>query len=175
MFLNDSEEMIKRSHITSDTVIINQCDEEGYKEEHIGNAFVRTFSVKERGLTKSRNLAISKSVADVCIICDDDEVFSQGYDEAVQRAYSSLPQADIIIFDMAQRPHKWGDSIKKLGYRDIMSVSSWQITFRREKLLAKGVVVLTAKEKIRLLPALNIPMEQLKKAVAIMKDVLAEE
>ena len=44
-----------------------------------------------------------------------------------------------------------------------------------EKLLAKGVVVLTAKEKIRLLPALNIPMEQLKKAVAIMKDVLAEE
>ena len=44
-----------------------------------------------------------------------------------------------------------------------------------EKLLAKGVVVLTAKEKIRLLPALNIPMEQLKKAIAIMKDVLAEE
>ena len=44
-----------------------------------------------------------------------------------------------------------------------------------EKLLAKGVVVITAKEKIRLLPALNIPMEQLKKAVAIMKDVLAEE
>lgn len=44
-----------------------------------------------------------------------------------------------------------------------------------EKLLAKGVVVLTAKEKIRLLPALNIPMDQLKKAVAIMKDVLAEE
>ena len=126
MFLNDSEEMIKRSHITSDTVIINQCDEDGYKEEHIGDAFVRTFSVKERGLTKSRNLAISKSVADVCIICDDDEVFSQRYEEAVQKAYSSLPQADIIIFDMAQRPHKWGDSIKKLGYRDIMSVSSWQ-------------------------------------------------
>ena len=134
MFLNDSEEMIKRSHITSDTVIINQCNEDGYKEEHIGDAFVRTFSVKERGLTKSRNLAISKSVADVCIICDDDEVFSQGYEEAVQEAYSSLPQADIIIFDMAQRPHKWGDSIKKLGYRDIMSVSSWQITFRNVRI-----------------------------------------
>ena len=79
MFLNDSEEMIKRSHITSDTIIINQCDEDGYKEEHIGSAFVRTFSVKERGLTKSRILAISESVAVVCIICDDDEVFSQGY------------------------------------------------------------------------------------------------
>ena len=39
MFLSDSEEMIKRSHITSDTVIINQCDEDGYKEENIGAAF----------------------------------------------------------------------------------------------------------------------------------------
>ncbi|MFR4023002.1 MAG: hypothetical protein ACLTZI_08280 [[Eubacterium] siraeum] len=32
MFLNDSEEMIKRSHITSDTIIVNQCDEDGYKK-----------------------------------------------------------------------------------------------------------------------------------------------
>lgn len=42
------------------------------------------------------------------------------------------------------------------------------------KLLEKGIVVLTAKEKIRLLPALNIPMDLLKKAVAIIKEVVAE-
>ena len=83
MFLSDSEEMIKRSHITSDTVIINQCDEDGYKEEKIDNALIRTFSTKDRGLTRSRNMAISKSQADVCIICDDDEIFSDGYEKAV--------------------------------------------------------------------------------------------
>ncbi len=38
-----------------------------------------------------------------------------------------------------------------------------------EKLLEKGLLVTTAKEKIRLLPALNIPMEQLKAAVEIIK------
>lgn len=43
------------------------------------------------------------------------------------------------------------------------------------KLLEKGVVVLTAKNKIRLLPALNIPMDQLQKAVSILKEVLAED
>ncbi len=37
----------------------------------------------------------------------------------------------------------------------------------------KGVLVLTAKTKVRLLPPLNIPMEQLKKAVAVIKEVLA--
>lgn len=140
MFLSDSKEMIKRSHITSDTVIINQCDEENYKEENICNALLRTFSVTDRGLTKSRNLAISKSQADICIICDDDEIFNDGYEKAVSSAYDALPDADIIIFDMVDRPLKWGNSIKSLGYIDLMSVSSWQITFRREKLLASGVL-----------------------------------
>lgn len=140
MFLSDSKEMIKRSHITSDTVIINQCNEENYKEENICNALIRTFSVIDRGLTKSRNLAISKSQADICIICDDDEIFNEGYEKAVLSAYDALPDADIIIFDMVDRPLKWGNSIKRLGYIDLMSVSSWQITFRREKLLASGVL-----------------------------------
>ncbi len=35
--------------------------------------------------------------------------------------------------------------------------------------MKKGVLVLTAKDKVRLLPALNIPMEQLEKAVAVIK------
>lgn len=39
-----------------------------------------------------------------------------------------------------------------------------------QMLLERGVLVTTAKEKLRLLPALNIPMEQLKQAVQIIKD-----
>ena len=37
--------------------------------------------------------------------------------------------------------------------------------------MERGVLVIKAKEKVRLLPALNIPMEQLKQAVAVLKDV----
>ena len=37
----------------------------------------------------------------------------------------------------------------------------------------KGVIVIKAKDKLRLLPALNIPMEQLKKAVAVIKECCA--
>ncbi len=39
----------------------------------------------------------------------------------------------------------------------------------------KGVLVIKAKDKLRLLPALNIPMEQLQKAVAVIKSVLRAE
>lgn len=42
------------------------------------------------------------------------------------------------------------------------------------KCLEKGVVCLSAKNKVRLLPALNIPQEQLEKAITILADVIGE-
>ena len=38
----------------------------------------------------------------------------------------------------------------------------------------RGVLVIKAKHKVRLLPALNIPMEQLKKAIKTLKEVIEE-
>ena len=40
------------------------------------------------------------------------------------------------------------------------------------KCTENGVLCLTAKDKVRLLPALNIPMETLKKAIAVLKDAI---
>ena len=36
--------------------------------------------------------------------------------------------------------------------------------------MARGVLVIKAKNKVRLLPALNIPFKQLKKAIEIVKE-----
>lgn len=44
-----------------------------------------------------------------------------------------------------------------------------------EKCAMRGVLCLKAKDKLRLLPPLNIPMEQLKTAVETIKSVCAEE
>ncbi|MBQ8620924.1 MAG: aspartate aminotransferase family protein [Oscillospiraceae bacterium] len=41
--------------------------------------------------------------------------------------------------------------------------------------MERGVLCLTAKDKVRLLPALNIPMEQLKQAIEVIKTVCKED
>ena len=41
--------------------------------------------------------------------------------------------------------------------------------------MAHGVLVISAKNKVRLLPALNIPMAQLEQAIGVLKDVCAGE
>ncbi len=43
------------------------------------------------------------------------------------------------------------------------------------KCIEKGVLCLTAKTKVRLLPALNIPMDTLKKAIDVIMEVCSEE
>ena len=42
------------------------------------------------------------------------------------------------------------------------------------KCLERGVLCLTAKDKVRLLPALNIPMDDLCRALDVLKEVCAE-
>ena len=41
--------------------------------------------------------------------------------------------------------------------------------------MAEGVLVIKAKDKVRLLPPLNITMEQLEKAVAVIKTACEKE
>ena len=43
------------------------------------------------------------------------------------------------------------------------------------KCIEDGVLCLTAKDKVRLLPALNIPMDVLKEALEVIKEVAAKE
>lgn len=131
--------LVHASRLTGDVVMINQCNREDYAEYPTEHGFVRMFSTRQRGLTKSRNMAIAKAQADVCLICDDDEEFVPGYEEAILNAYEQLPQADVIIFKMVNYPTSFSDEVQRLRFPKTMKVSSWQISFRREKLLSSGV------------------------------------
>lgn len=133
------DDIIGRSGIKSDTLVVNQCGEDGYREFRHGDNDIRIFSVNDTGLTKSRNFAIRKSTADICLLCDDDEVFADRYEEEILTAYKEMPEADVIIFDIGNRRARWGDMPRKLGYFDLMHVASWQISFRRESLVNSDV------------------------------------
>ena len=138
MYQNDAG-LVHASNITGGCVVSNQCDWDGYAEHLTEKGIVRMFSTRQRGLTKSRNEAIRKARADICLLCDDDECFISDYEEVILNAYQQLPYADIIIFKMANRQPSFPDQIMELRFPKTMKVSSWQISFRREKLLEAGV------------------------------------
>ena len=132
--------LIRSSNIKCDTVIINQCDEQKTVCESIGKSNVKMICTTERGLSKSRNLAIINSDADICILCDDDEVFEDGFEQNLVKAYKTIKDADIIAVKMKNMPAHFPDRVKKLGTLDLFHISSWQISFRRESLIKSGVL-----------------------------------
>lgn len=131
--------LVRRSQITGDVVVVNQCDCTDYREYRTAAGCARIYSVTERGLCRSRNMAIAKAQADICQLCDDDEVFVPDYAAKICAAYESLPQADVIIFKMTNRKPSFPDKVRRLRFPMTAKVSSWQISFRRERLLAAGV------------------------------------
>jgi glycosyltransferase involved in cell wall biosynthesis len=131
--------LVARSNITGNVLVINQCDTEDYKEYPTKKGIAKIYSTCDRGLTKSRNMAIEKSDADICMLCDDDEVFCDDYAQKIICAYKNFPQADVIIFKMVNRPCSLGNTPKRIKFPKTMKVSSWQISFKRESLIKTGV------------------------------------
>lgn len=131
--------LIQKSQITGDAVMVNQCGREGYAEYPTERGLARIYDSGDRGLTKSRNLAIEQSRADICMLSDDDEVFLPDYEKWILQAYRELPQADVIVFQIENWPTSLGEKARRLKFPKTMKVSSVQISFRREGLMRTGV------------------------------------
>ena len=69
------ETIVERSQITSDVLLINQCDCKNMQEKNAGTQRIRRFDTKQRGISRSRNMAIEHADNDLCLLCDDDELF----------------------------------------------------------------------------------------------------
>ena len=129
------DELVRKSRITGDAVVINQCDRAGYEEYPTPNGRARMFRTTQRGVTKSRNLAITKAQADICLLCDDDETFEADYEAKILGAYEELPQADVIVFKIGNWRNALGERTCRIRFPQTMKVSSVQISFRRQSLL----------------------------------------
>lgn len=135
----EDDRLIRRSRITGNAVVINQCGREGERTYRTAHGTVRWIDSVSRGLTRSRNMAMEASDADVCLLCDDDEVFEPDYEQKLLSAYEMLPGVDVIIFKMVGRKPSFKDRVMPLRFPQTLKVSSWQISFRRESLLRSGI------------------------------------
>lgn len=133
--------IITKSNIQTDVVIVNQCDKneiiefdfENNKGEICHAKFINT---TERGLSRSRNMAIANAWGDICLICDDDEYLEDNYGDTILSAYEKHNKERVIVFTIERRdenpPRKYPKSERYVGLKQLLQTSSVQITFKRE-------------------------------------------
>lgn len=141
MYQSDAS-IIFKSNVQTDVVVVNQCDDNYIKEFDFENKKGKTCHCKficttERGLSRSRNMAIQNAWGDICLICDDDELFSDDYPQIILNSFKEEPEADVIAFalDRKDHPRAFPNKKLKLGFKSIGHISSQQISFSRNAIL----------------------------------------
>ena len=139
--------IVSRSNIQTNTVVINQCDSESVLTKTFINKqgnerVIKFFSTAERGLSRSRNMAIMNATSDICLIADDDEIFEDNCEKNIIESFMQHPKADVILFNVKNS----GASAKKIfqvsgkvGYKKALSVVSPQIAFRLHSIKDKSI------------------------------------
>lgn len=138
--------IIQRSNVQADVVVVNQCDHDSVEEFDFVNKKGKTCHAKficttERGLSRSRNMAIRNAWGDVCLICDDDEWLEDDCEEKILKAYEENPNAGLIAFALIRKDltKSYPVGKKSLGFRQILKTSSQQVTFSRNLLGVYGI------------------------------------
>ena len=133
-----------KSKIEGDLLIVNQCDENDYTETIVNGHKWRMISTTERGLSKSRNMALKNAEGDICLWSDDDEVFSDNYAERILEAYEQLPDACAVVFNVNRINYQ----MKKRYYhietiREAPKYRGYQsgmLSFRRKPVIEAGII-----------------------------------
>lgn len=150
------ESYVDTLNITSDAVVVNQCSKqspyadtvrdpsglvnpslsiERIKRENINGDTHEVVFIEssERGLSRSRNMAIEKAEADICILCDNDVEYVSGYERLILRAFEKHKDADVLVFYIRrkEKPVPNYQREKRMGYLSVLKIFSPEIAFRR--------------------------------------------
>ena len=141
--------IIEKTNIQSDVLIINQCDTD--KEESCNflnrkgvECNARIIHTTERGVSRSRNMAIENAIGDICLICDDDERLEDDYADKLIYWFDKFSESSVIasrfvIPDNYYVKKVFWDNPLVINYKNALKISSWQIAFKRNHILDNNI------------------------------------
>lgn len=120
-----------QANIHSNILMVNQCDTDKILQETDGEKHKKMICSTQRGLSRSRNLALEYAEGDILLFADDDEIFEDEAEKIILDAFHAV-DADIIAFDLHNYPKNFKREIRKLHLLETLKISSCQIACKRE-------------------------------------------
>ncbi len=127
--------LLDSMNISTPAVVINQCDKEGVENLTHRDCEILWVNTKERGLSKSRNMALRHATADICVLADDDMIYRDDYGKEIEKAFCQECKADIIGFEVIGIERlfkKYPTEAQKIGFLKSLRMASVELAFRRE-------------------------------------------
>ena len=117
-------------------LIINQTQDGCILESDKSN--IRVINSFEKGLSRSRNLALENAISEIVLISDDDVVYENGFHKIIINAFNEKPEACFINFkakNFEGQPYRfYSSSTIKHNLKTIKGVISWEIALNLKNL-----------------------------------------
>ena len=109
----ENNKLIQKMNVNINTLTINQITNKNIKETNNLTSKNKLISVRDKGLSKSRNMAINNSEADICIIADDDVIYKDNFQNIIKKELISIIMP---VFNCAKYLEETITSVKKQTY-----------------------------------------------------------
>jgi glycosyltransferase involved in cell wall biosynthesis len=134
--------MFPFSHFSNFSIlIVNQTQDDSLLESNYPT--VRVINSLEKGLSKSRNLAIQNANKKICLIADDDVVYFPNFEEDIIKAFNDVKEASIITFNHqrvgADKPQNVSNKSYLHTRKSIYKVVSIEIAFKSDSLKGTNI------------------------------------
>ena len=136
------EQIAENMNLSSEAVIINQCDHDAYEEREFRGHMIKFYSINERGIGRSRNNAIERADSDICLFSDEDIEYIDGYEEKIVKEFEANPQADMILFNIdveESRRTYYITERSRVKWYNCGRYGAVSFAIRRESLIQSGV------------------------------------
>lgn len=135
--------LLETMNIRSDAVIVNQCEKDSVLEFEFRGHTIKWINSTERGIGKSRNMAIFYSTNDILLFSDDDVVFEDNAPEVITDFFSNETKYNLATFNFEslnpKRPEKITKRNHTLFFWNCLGYGAFRIAVDREHLLKNNV------------------------------------
>lgn len=135
--------LIDKMNLQSDAIIVNQCDKNEIEQIETKGRKIKFLSLAERGVGLSRNNALMRATADICLFADEDLIYVDGYKEKVIQAFSENPDADVILFNVpsnnSNRPTYIIPKQSRVRWFNCLRYGAVKIAIRTDKIRSANV------------------------------------
>jgi hypothetical protein len=140
--MHNHSSILSEMNLNAPAIVVNQCDNSGSCQIKYLNNKVLWIDTLDRGLSKSRNLAISNSSCEFCLLADDDLVYVDNFADKILDQFRINNDASVIVFiveGIEKEFKKYHTKQRKLNLYSILKVSSVQIAFKRSDIVNNNI------------------------------------
>lgn len=129
------------SFLNYNILIINQVSEGEDLKSNFNN--IRVINSFEKGLSKSRNLAIKNAKGHICLLADDDVKYVSGFKEIILNAFKKYDRADMVTFQLVNSKGKLFRNYPNItihNERTIGTANTVVVAFKRNNIIEKNAL-----------------------------------